>query len=135
MVTCWVQLLLIHPRTQPGVISLAPAIYPLLAQLTGWCALTVAVAAGTDRSRYADLGGALAAPVSLALIALATYGPETSHLLETPPAGTHAVTAAWYSIATASLALTYLAMRDRWHRYTRGRSQQHPQLPAPQTHA
>lgn len=135
VMTCWVQLLLLYPRTPHGVSCHAPAIHPLLAQLTGWCALAVAVAVGTDRSRYADLGGALAAPASLAVIALATYGPVTSHLLETPPAGKHAVTAAWYSIATAAVALTYLAMRDRWHRYTRRRSKQRPQPPIRQTHA
>jgi hypothetical protein len=120
--TCWVQLLLIRPRTTPGVIAHAPAIYPLLAQLTGWCALTVAVAACSDRSRYADLGGAVAAPTSLALIGLAVYGPEISHLLATPPAGPGATTAAWYSIAAGALVLTYVAMRERWHRYTRALS-------------
>jgi hypothetical protein len=29
------------------------------------------------------------------------------------------VTIAWYVVATAGLALTGAAMRDRWHRYTR----------------
>ena len=51
--TCWVQLLLIRHHTPPGVISHPPAVYPLLAQITGWCTLTVAVAACCDRSRYA----------------------------------------------------------------------------------
>jgi hypothetical protein len=122
--TCWVQLLLISPRTPPGVIAPSPAIYPILAQITGWCALTVTVAACADRSRYADLGGAVAAPASLALIGLATYGPKINHVLATPPAGRHVATAAWYGIAVAALALTYLAMGDRWHRYTRARSRQ-----------
>ena len=117
--TCWVQLLLIRPRTRPGVITHLPAVYPLLAQLTGWCALIVAIAACTDRSRYADLGGALAAPAGLALIGVVTYGPRTGHLLATPPAGPHASTTAWCSIAAAALVLTCLAMRDRWHRSTR----------------
>lgn len=117
--TCWVQLLLIRHHTPPGVISHPPAVYPLLAQITGWCTLTVAVAACCDRSRYADLGGAPAAPASLALIALATYSPKVSHLLATPPANPHAATVAWYTIAAAALVLTCAAMRDRWHRYTR----------------
>lgn len=121
-VTCWVQLLLIRPQNPSGVITHLPAIYPLLAQLTGWCALTVSVAASCDRSRYADLGGAVAAPASLALIAVATYGPKIGHLLATPPASPHAATAAWYTIAPAALVLTSIAMRDRWHRYTRGLS-------------
>lgn len=119
--TCWVQLLLVsHSHsTPPGIVEDLPAIYPLLAQVTGWCALTVAVAACCDRSRYADLGGAVAAPVSLALITVATYAPKARNLLATPPASPHAATAAWYTIAAAALVLTYAAMRDRWHRYTR----------------
>ena len=50
----------------------------MIAQLTGWCAVTVAAAACADRSRYADLGGAIAAPVSFAAIALAWYTPVTA---------------------------------------------------------
>jgi hypothetical protein len=117
--TCWMQLLLIRQHTPPGVINHPPAVYPLLAQITGWCALTVAVAACCDRSRYADLGGAVAAPVSIALIALAMYTPKLRQLLATPPASPHTATVAWYTIAAAALALTYTAMRDRWHRYSR----------------
>jgi hypothetical protein len=96
-----------------------PAVYPLLAQLTGWCALAVAAAACCDRSRYADLGGAVAAPVSLAIIALAWYSPGINRLLVTPPATARAATLAWYAITAAALALTCVAMRDRWQRYTR----------------
>ena len=89
-----------------------------IAQLTGWCAVTVAAAACADRSRYADLGGAIAAPVGFAAIALAWYAPVTSRFLVEPPATAHGVTIAWYAIATAGLALTCAAMRDQWHRYT-----------------
>ena len=100
----------------PHTIGHPPAVYPLIAQLTGWCAITVAAAACADRSRYADLGGAVAAPVSLAAIALVWYAPVTSRFLTEPPATAPGVTIAWYAIAAAALALTCAAMRDRWHR-------------------
>lgn len=117
--TCWGQLRLMDYSMPAGSAARAPAIYPLIAQLTGWCAVTVAAAACADRSRYAGLGGAIAAPVSFAAIALAWYAPVTSRFLIEPPATAHAVTIAWYSIATAGLALSCAAMRDRWHRYPR----------------
>ena len=118
-VTCWAQLRIAAHTIPPHTYSHLPAIYPLIAQLTGWCAVTVAAAACADRSRYADLGGAIASPVSFAAIALAWYVPATSRFLAEPPATAHAVTIAWYAIATGGLALSCLAMRDRWHRYTR----------------
>ena len=64
-------------------------------------------------------GGAIAAPVSFAAIALAWYAPITSRFLTEPYATAHGVTVAWYVIAAAALALTCAAMRDQWHRYTR----------------
>jgi hypothetical protein len=118
-VTCWAQLRIVAHSIPPSALSQLPALYPLIAQLTGWCAVTVAAAACTDRSRYADLGGAVAAPVGFAAIALAWYLPVTSRFLVEPPATGHGVTIAWYCIAAAGLALSGAAMRDRWHRYTR----------------
>jgi len=118
-VTCWAQLRIMAHTIPPHVLGQPPAIYPVIAQLTGWCAVTVAAAACGGRSRYADLGGAIAAPVSSAAIALAWYSPVTSRFLIEPPATAHTVTIAWYAIATAALALTCAAMRDHWHRYTR----------------
>ena len=112
--TCWGQLRLMDH----SAIAHLP-VYPLLAQLTGWCAVTVAAAACCDRSRYADLGGAIAAPVSLAAIAFAWYTPGINRLLLTPPATAHAETIAWYIVAATALILTSAALRDRWHRYTR----------------
>jgi hypothetical protein len=120
-VTCWAQLRIMAHTIPPHTLGHPPAIYPVIAQLTGWCAVTVAAAACGDRSRYADLGGAIATPASFAAIALAWYAPVTSRFLIEPPATAHAVTIAWYSIATAGLALSCAAMRDRWHRYTRNR--------------
>lgn len=117
--TCWGQLLIMAHTIPAGSPGQPPAVYPLIAQLAGWCALTVSAAACADRSRYADLGGAVAAPVSLAAIAVSWYTPAISKYLVDPPATAGAVTVAWYLIAAAALALTSAAMRDHWHRYTR----------------
>ena len=117
-VTCWAQLRIVAHAIPPHAIGHPPAVYPLIAQLTGWCAVTVAAAACVDRSRYADLGGAIAAPVSFAAIALTWYAPITHRFLTEPYATPRGVTVAWYAIAAAALALTYTAMRDHWHRYT-----------------
>jgi hypothetical protein len=75
-VTCWAQLRIMAHTIPPHAPSRPPAVYPLIAQLTAWCAVTVAAAACVDRSRYADLGGAIAAPVTFAAIALAWYAPS-----------------------------------------------------------
>lgn len=114
-VTCWMQLLIVA-RTIPAP-GRPPAVYPLLAELTGWCLLAVAIAACVDRSRYADLGGAIAAPVSLLAMAVAVYIPEINRHLFTPSATPRAVSIAWSAIAAVALALTCAAMRDHWHRY------------------
>ncbi len=122
-VTCWLQLLQTHASglsTLPAhVLGPAPAVYPLVAQLAGWSAITVTAAAWVDRSRYADLGGAIAAPVTFALIALAWYAPGVARLLVEPPATARSVTFAWYAVAGVGLILTCAAMRDDWHRYSR----------------
>lgn len=120
--TCWTQLLIMTLTVPAGARGDLPAVYPLIAQLIGWCALTVAAAVCADRSRYADLGGAVAAPVSLVLIALAWYTPAFSRVLVDPPATAHGVAVAWYAIAAAALALTSATLRDHWHRYTRRRT-------------
>jgi hypothetical protein len=117
--TCWVQLRIGAHAIPSHAIGYPPAVYPLIAELTGWCAVTVCAAACVDRSRYADLGGAIAAPVSFAAIALAWYAPITSKFLTEPNATAHGVTVAWYGIAAAALAVTGAAMRDHWHRSSR----------------
>jgi hypothetical protein len=116
-VTCWADLRIVA-HTVPQHADHA-ALYPLIAQLTGWCMVTVAVAAWADRSRYADLGGIIAVLVSFAAVALVWYLPVTARFLVGPPATQHRVTIAWYAVAAAGLALTCMAMRDRWHRYAR----------------
>jgi hypothetical protein len=119
--TCWAQLRLMAHTIPPYAPGRPLAVYPVIAQLTGWCAVTVAAAVCVDRSRYADLGGAIAVPVSFAAIALVWYAPVTAKFLVGPPATAHAVTIAWCAIAAAALALTCAAMRDHWHRYSRHR--------------
>jgi hypothetical protein len=116
--TCWAQLRIMADFPQ-HVLGHPPAVYPLIAQLTGWCAVFVAAAACVGRSRYAELGGAIAAPVSFAGIALAWYLPITARFLAEPGATAHSAAIAWYAVTSAALALTCLAMRDQWHRYTR----------------
>ena len=118
--TCWAQLR-IMAHIFPLTVGHPPAVYPLIAQLTGWSAMTVTAAAWVDRSRYADLSGAIAAPVTFAAIAGAWYAPIDQRLLVEPYAPLHTVTVAWYAIATAALALSCAAMRDHWHRYPLGR--------------
>jgi hypothetical protein len=118
-VTCWVQLRIMTWTIPSHVIGHPPAVYPLIAQLTGWCAIAIIAAACVGRSRSADLGGAVAAPVSFAVIALAWYAPITSRVLTGPPATPPGVTIAWYATATAASVLTCAAMRDQWHRYSR----------------
>jgi hypothetical protein len=119
--TCWVQLL-VMAHTYPSMTRhhLA-AIYPLIAQLVGWSMLAVAIAACCDRSRYYDLGGAIAAPVALAIMAFAWFTPGIKDLFVTRPATPRTATIAWYTIAAGSLTITVLAMSDTWHRYSRAR--------------
>jgi hypothetical protein len=131
-VTCWADLRIVA-HTIPRAADHA-AVYPLIAQLAGWCMVTVAAAAWADRSRYADLGGVIAAVVSLATVALVWYLPVTARFLVDPPASQHRVTTAWYAIATAGLAVACAAMRDPWHRYAR-RLRGRRRAPAPATSA
>lgn len=118
-VTCWAQLRILADTIPPHALGHQPAIYPLTAQLTGWCAVAMAAGVCVDRSSYADLGGAIAAPVTFAAIALAWFEPTTSRFLSEPPATAHGVAITWYAIATAATALASMAMRDQWHRYSR----------------
>ena len=121
--TFWAQLRIMAPAIPPH----APRdpqepLYALIAQLIGWSAIVAAAAAGTARTRFADLGGAIAASSSFAGIALAWYTPLSAKLLVKPPASPHSVTIGWYAITAAALILTFATMRDHWHRYTRSRN-------------
>lgn len=114
--TCWAQLGIAAGTVPAGVP--APAVYPLLAQLTGWAATIVAAAAWVGRTRYVDLGGALAVPLAFAAIALAWYVPLTGRFLADPPASEHAVSIAWYAVTAVALTVTATALQDQWHRYS-----------------
>jgi hypothetical protein len=117
--TGWAQLGIMAGAVPPGSASRPAAIYPLLAQLTGWCALSVAAAACCERSRYVDLGGAVAAPVVLATIALTWFTPGVKQVLAVPPAPAHTATVAWYITAGATSVVTCIAMGDHWRRGSR----------------
>jgi hypothetical protein len=119
--TFWAQLRIMAPVITPH----APQdphepFYALIAQLIGWSAIIVAAATCTARSRFADLGGAVAAPISFAVIAAAWYLPLSAKFLVKPPAIPHSITIGWYAIAAVALIVTCAAMRDHWHRYIRG---------------
>jgi hypothetical protein len=96
-----------------------PADYPLIAQLVGWTALAVLAATWCDRTRYANLNGAVAAPITIAAIAVAWLAPRLSRLLNAPQAEPHPATVAWYAIAACASIGSWLTTRDQWHRYTR----------------
>jgi hypothetical protein len=127
-VTCWAQLRIMAPAIPPHLPQDPhEPFYALIAQLIGWCAIIVAAAACTARSRFADLGGAIAAPVSFAVIALAWYTPLSAKFLVKPPATPTSVIIGWYAIAAAALILSGAALRDHWHRYGRyGRGRRRP---------
>jgi hypothetical protein len=119
-VTVWAQLRIMAPAIPPHAPHDAEEpFYALLAQLIGWFAITVAAASCVARSRFADLGGAVAAPIMFAVIAFAWYLPATEKFLVHPPAIPPSVARGWYGIAAFALLLTVAAMRDHWHRYTR----------------
>lgn len=115
--TCWVQLRVLAVARGPHAPG-DPS-YALVAQLAGWASLQVAAAACVGRSRYADLGGAVAAPVTFALIAIAWYTPGIERFLVRPDALLHSVVIGWSSITAVAVAVTCVAWRDSWHRYSR----------------
>jgi hypothetical protein len=117
--TSWVQLLIMAHTHASAARQHLPAVYPLIAQLAGWGTLAVAIATCCDRSRYSDLGGAIGAPVALAVIAFAWFTLGVKDLLVTRPGIPRDAAIAWYTIAAVSLSITVAALRDIWHRYTR----------------
>ncbi|MGH9123594.1 MAG: hypothetical protein ACRDZ8_02570 [Acidimicrobiales bacterium] len=119
VVTGWVQLHIMASTVSRGALHPPPAVSPLIAQLVGWCAMAVAAAGCCDRSRYADLGGAIAAPIALGIIVVAWFVGAARRYLVTPPASASAVMASWYGVAVVAVAVAVVAMRDGWHRYTR----------------
>jgi hypothetical protein len=118
--TCALQLGLMTSTYPAPDRARLPAVYPLIAQLTGWSLLALSIAACCERTRYAALSGAISAPVTFVAIAAAWFIPPLHRLLLSPPNSAIAVTIAWYTIAAAALAVAVLASRDQWHRYARG---------------
>jgi hypothetical protein len=116
--TCWLQLLLMSSTVPPQSRQHLPAVYPLLAQVTGWTMLTLALASCCERTRYAALSGAVAVPSTMTVIAISSFTPAIQQHLLTPPAA--ALTAArwWYGIAASAAVLSALATRDQWQRYS-----------------
>jgi hypothetical protein len=117
--TCWVQLGLMASTFPAHDAKPQPAVYPLTAQLTGWSLLALSIATCCERTRYAALSGAIAAPVTFVAIAAASFMPPLDRHLLSPPDSARAATIAWYAISAAACALAILAIRDQWHRYTR----------------
>jgi hypothetical protein len=116
--TCWGQLHLMAETVPAGETVHLPAIYPLIAQFTAWSLFAAAIAGCYERTRHASLSGAIAVPVSTALIAVAEFTPALQRRLLTPPATPQAAAIAWYTLAAAALSLAGIAIRDQWHRYT-----------------
>lgn len=117
--TGWVQVHIMTSTVPRGALHPPPAVSPLIAQLVGWCAIAVAAAGCCDRSRYADLGGAIAAPITLGVVVVAWFVGAARRHLVTPPASASVAMAAWYGLAVVAVAVEVVAMRDGWHRYTR----------------
>ncbi len=120
-VTCAVQLDLMASTFPALYRTHLPAVYPLVAQLTGWSLLALSIAAGFERTRYAALSGAVSAPVTFIAIAAAWFIPPLNRHLLSPPDTDGAATIAWYTVAVSALAVAIVAIRDPWHRYTRRR--------------
>lgn len=118
-ITCAVQLGLMASTFPAPYRRHLPAVYPLIAQLTGWSLLALSIAACCERTRYAALSGAISAPVTFVTIAGAWLIPPLRRDLLSPPDTAAAATIAWYAIAAAALVVAMLATRDQWHRYAR----------------
>lgn len=101
-----------------------PLAWPgLTLELVGFCGLALLAAAAVDRVRWRDLGGVIAAPLGLGLIAALALAPlallPTAYLLGATNTG-HAAwisaTWSWSAVAAVSVLLAGWASRDRWQR-------------------
>lgn len=94
------------PPPGPGPAAATLPWPGLLAEFAAWSACAVAVAAGVTRTRWRDLGGALAGPAALGLIALlavASPGPAWS----------------WWAVGGAAALIAGWESRDPWLRFRR----------------
>lgn len=96
-----------------------PAVYPLAAQFIGWAALAILAATWSDRTRYANLNGAVAAPIAMSVIAAAWLIPQLHRFFDTSQAHPGAAIRTWYLVAACATIGSWLTVRDQWHRYTR----------------
>jgi hypothetical protein len=87
------------PYAHPGQLSWES----WLSQFTAWLMVSTATAATVDRTRWRDLGGALAMPIALALIALLLLAPS------------HSLWIWWATIAVGASAALWQS-RDPWSR-------------------
>jgi hypothetical protein len=119
--SCWLQLDLVARALARGEAGPLPVL-PMITEFAGCCAVVLAVAAAAERSRWQDLGGAVAVPAALALLAVLALPPL--RLLPTAYAGlTTAQQAAWLRawlvwavMALLATALTTWLARDPWRR-------------------
>ena len=122
-----VPLVAVTAAVQLGLASAGlPGVLPwvsLAAELAGWSAIALALAAGLQRTRWHDVAGVLAVP--LALAAVAVLGQLHWQLF---PAGLgdHSATVAWTHagwrwavVCAASLAIAAWSSRDSWRRASR----------------
>jgi hypothetical protein len=125
--TCWLQLVLADralrqitpgPGSHPVVPGLAVA-----TEFAACCLLTLAVATVVERGRWQDLGGAVAMPGALILLAGLAASPlrllPTSFVPMTGP-GWHEWLRAWLvwtGLGASAAVLTCWSSRDPWRRF------------------
>jgi hypothetical protein len=125
--TAWIQLELAAAELGTGarVQGMSGAHLPgrsLAAELTAWIAVAVTAAALVARSRWHDLGGAIAAPAALSFVAAAALAPL--HLFPSAFTGlTPAQHSAWlwaewgwWALTLAAVPAACWASRDPWLR-------------------
>jgi hypothetical protein len=120
-VTCWLQLSLAD-RTLAKIRAggTLPAL-AIGAEFAGACAITLAAAAVVQRSRWHDLGGALALPLAFIVLAALAFGPLRplpTQIMTTGtwPQGWVRTTVLAAVLAVVAAAATAWSGRDRWRR-------------------
>jgi hypothetical protein len=119
--TCWLQLFLgDRALTRIRAGGTLPAL-AIGAEFAAACAITLAAAAAVQRSRWHDLGGAIALPLGLIVLAGLAFGPL--RLLPTQILTTGTWPRAWVRATLLAVLLAGLAAvaaawssRDRWRR-------------------
>jgi hypothetical protein len=112
----------IHRELGPAAAAAGnPVPLALAAEVAAWAAVALALAMVAARTRWADLGGAVAAPAALAVIGLLLWrvpglapSPGISSSGGQPDWGT--ADAAWLAAACLAAVVACLASRDPWRR-------------------